>query len=49
MESKENSARKKKIVSFLREWGLIFAIVIITLVAHELLAGIPQWKICSIF
>lgn len=33
MESKENSARKKKIVSFLREWGLIFAIVIITLVA----------------
>lgn len=33
MESKVNSAKQKKIVSFLREWGLIFAIIIITIIA----------------
>ncbi len=33
METKNNSARQKKIVAFLREWGLIFAIIVITLVA----------------
>ncbi|MFA5468611.1 MAG: ABC transporter permease [Sphaerochaetaceae bacterium] len=33
MESKEKSTSKRKLVAFLREWGLIFAIVIITVVA----------------
>ena len=33
MESRSSTARKGKIVAFLREWGLIFAIVIITMVA----------------